>query len=30
MTLAIKKAIEGDELLKEQEVTDTGQDKNSD
>jgi len=30
MTLAIKKAIEGDELLKEQEVTDAGQDKNSD
>ena len=27
MTLAIKKAIECDELLKEQEVTDTGQDK---
>jgi|TARA_B110000046_G_C12848976_1_gene336896 ribosome-binding factor A len=30
MTLAIKKAIEGDELLKEQDVTDTVQDKNSD
>jgi ribosome-binding factor A len=30
MTLAIKKAIEGDELLKELDVTDTVQDKNSD
>ena len=30
MTLAIKKAIEGDELLKGQDVTDTVQDKNSD